>query len=373
MKIFIEPNDVLMFRDGKPFAGGDDHFARGSFPPPPSTIYGALRSHILSVKSGEFETFKNEHAKIPKEITDEIGTSSELGTLAITQFGVAKNNEGQINQHFPIPTDIAKEKGKDNGSFYILKPNSIVNDNILTDLPAGLHNVWCATEDALEAASGFLSKDEMIRYLQGEPPKTAMEAKAIYQTEERTGIRKSRQTRSVYEGGLYSVEYFRMKKDYGLALEVEGSKLLPKSGILRLGGDHRSAHYYTCSWKEIDTKPIKDKIAKDKKFKIILLTPVIFKKGWLPDGIDSNTFEGAINSVKVKMVGACVGKPIGIGGFDIAKGMPKIMNKAVPAGSVYYFELKDGNIDSLFEKIWMKSINNERVKEGFGITLIGGI
>ncbi|MFN3533317.1 MAG: type III-B CRISPR module-associated Cmr3 family protein, partial [Candidatus Brocadia sp.] len=32
MKIFIEPNDVLMFRDGKPFSGGDDHYARSTFP-----------------------------------------------------------------------------------------------------------------------------------------------------------------------------------------------------------------------------------------------------------------------------------------------------------------------------------------------------
>lgn len=372
MRIFIQPNDVLMFRDGKPFSGGDDHFARGSFPPPPSTIYGAIRSHILSTKSGEFETFKNEHAKISKEITDEIGTKDNRGTLTITQFGVARNNEGQITHYFPMPRDIAKEKGKDNGSFYILKPDTSLSSNVMTDLPAGLQPLWCVIEKALEAVSGFLSEFEMTRYLMGNTPEKIVDPKDIYQTEERTGIRKSRQTRSVYEGGLYSVEYFRMKEGFGFALEVEGSKLLPKSGIMRLGGDHRSAHYCTCSWKEIDTKPIKDKIAKDKKFKIILLTPALFKQGWLPDGIDSNTFEGAINGVEVKMTGACVGKPIGIGGFNIAKGMPKDMKKAVPAGSVYYFELKDSNVNSLFEKLWLKSINDEKTKEGFGITLIGG-
>jgi len=373
MKLFIEPNDVLMFRDGKPFAGGDDHFARGSFPPPPSTIYGALRSHILSVKSGEFDTFKNDHAKISKTIIDEIGTKDSLGTLAITQYSIAKNNGTHIQQYFPMPKDIAKAKGKDDNRFYILKPNRGVNDIALTDLPPGLHHVWHETEDALEAATGFLSEEDMVRYLMVNAPKNGVDAKDIYQTEERTGIRKNRSRRSVETGGLYSVEYFRMKEGFGFALELEGTALLPESGIMRLGGDHRSARYFKSSWKDIDIKPIKDKIANDKHFKLVLLTPAVFKQGWLPDGIDGNTGEGIINGVKLKMTGSNIGKPIGIGGFDIVKGMPKTMKKTVPAGSVYYFELKDGNVDDLFKGLWLKSISDERNKEGLGITLIGGI
>ena len=212
----------------------------------------------------------------------------------------------------------------------------------------------------------------MKAYFLGKAPEKIIESKDIYQTEERTGIRKSRSLRSVETGGLYSVEYFRMKEGVGFALDIDGTKLLPESGIMRLGGDHRSTHYRTCSWKGIDDKLIKDKISKDKHFKLVLLTPAIFKQGWLPNGVDSHTFEGTINGVKVKMTGACVGKPIGIGGFDIVKEMPKPMKKAVPAGSVYYFELKDGNIDSLFEKLWLKSISDEKAQEGFGITLIGG-
>ncbi|MBI5749398.1 MAG: type III-B CRISPR module-associated protein Cmr3 [Nitrospinae bacterium] len=372
MKLFIEPNDVLMFRDGRPFAGGDDHFARGSFPPSPSTIYGALRSHILSVKSGEFDTFKNEPAKISKAITDEVGTKKTLGTLAIAQFGVAKNNEGQIQHYFPIPRDIAKEKGKEDGKLYILKPDSFINNIALTDMPLGLQHLWRATEEALEAASGFLSEDELASYLMGKAPEKIIEAKEIYQTEERTGIRKNRSIRSVETGGLYSVEYFRMKEGFGFALDAAGTKLLPESGILRLGGDHRSASYFKSSWNDIDTKHIKDKILRDKHFKLILLTPAVFSQGWLPESIDRNTFEGAINGVKLKMTSACVGKPIGIGGYDFVKNHPKVMNKAVPAGSVYYFELSEGDVDSLFKNVWLKSISDEKTQEGFGITLIGG-
>ena len=373
MRIFIEPNDVLMFRDGKPFAGGDDHFARGSFPPPPSTIYGAIRSHILSLKSGKFQTFKKEPNKISKEITDEIGFPDELGTLKITYFGIAENHVAQVKQYFPMPKDVAKQKGKDNGRFYILKPQGSIQDIILTDMPAGLGHLWVPTEESLESASGFLSEDEMAKYLMGAVPGNVIDSNRVYEIEERTGIRKNRLTRSVETGGLYSVVYFRMNNNFGFALEVTGTQLLPDLGILRLGGDHRSANYCKHSWNDIDNKPVKNKVSQDKHFKLVLLTPAVFEQGWIPDGINIDTREGLINNVKVKIIASCIGKPIGIGGFDIVKGIPKVMNKAVPAGSVYYFELLDQDIEKLFSNLWLKSINNKRQQEGFGITLIGGI
>ncbi len=373
MRIFIEPNDVLMFRDGKPFAGGDDHFARGSFPPPPSTIYGALRAHILSQKSGKFNTFKENPSEISRDIINEIGTPNELGTLKITFFALAENHNAHIKQYFPIPTDMVREKGEDNNKFYILKPNIVINENVLSDLPLGLHHVWYNTDKALKAVSGFLREKQMRDYLMGEAPNGIVETKDLFVTEERTGIRKSRSLRSVETGGLYSVEYFRMQKGCGFILEVEGTKLIAESGILRLGGDHRSAYYFTCQWEDIDPRPIKDKIKRDKKFKTILLTPAIFKHGWLPEGINKNSLDGEINGIKVKMIGACIGKPIGIGGFDIVKGMPKDMKKAVPPGSVYYFELINDDVDKLFENLWLKTLSDERKQEGFGITLIGGI
>ena len=90
-------------------------------------------------------------------------------------------------------------------------------------------------------------------------------------------------------------------------------------------------------------------------------------------GIDIKTMEGQINDIDVRMVGACIGKPIGIGGFDIVKKTPKIMKRAVPSGSVYLFEMKGNDIEKLFNNIWLKPLSDERKNEGFGISLIGGI
>src|SRR5688572_9522945 len=48
MWLCVEPMDVLMFRDGKPFTGGDAHYATSVFPPLPTTMQGALRGRILA-------------------------------------------------------------------------------------------------------------------------------------------------------------------------------------------------------------------------------------------------------------------------------------------------------------------------------------
>lgn len=373
MKIFIEPNDVLMFRDGRPFAGGDDHFARGMFPPSPTTIYGALRSHILSNHWSEFNKFasKSEEDQIPEDVKAEIGTPDKLGSLALCQFTLAKRTNSHIEQLFPMPKDVVKEKGVEDGKPSILTFFNLINSRTITDLPAGLSNMWNPTEKPMEVVSGFLSSKEMGNYLLGTAP-SITEADKLFQTEERTGIQKSRKTRSVETGRLYSVEYFRLSENSGFAVEVDNTKLLPESGILRLGGDNRSARYASESWNEIPVEPIKKKIAETKRFKLVLTTPAIFKKGWLPEWINADTKQGQINGINVKLTGACAGKPIGIGGYDFVKNQPKVMKKAVPAGSVYYFELKDGKADNLFEKLWLKSISDEKAQEGFGITLIGG-
>ncbi len=371
MKLFIEPNDVLMFRDGRPFAGGDDFFARGTFPPSPATIYGALRSHVLSTNWSEFNEFGKAEGQIPDNIKKEIGTPNKLGALSLSQFTLAKRNSNCIEQFYTMPKDVVKEKGTDEDKIFTLAPTNITGSKTITDLPAGLYNVWHRSEKPMESVSGFLSSKGMGEYLSGESPTVWDAPDKLYKSEERTGIRKSRETRSVKTSGLYSVEYFRLNKNTGFAVEVENTELLPSSGILRLGGDSRSARYSTEAWQDIPIDTIKTKVAGNKLFKLVLTTPAIFKQGWLPGWITADTMQGQINGIKVKLISACVGKPIGIGGYDFVKNMPKDMKKAVPAGSVYYFVLV-GDVNSLFKNVWLKSISDEKSQEGFGITLIGG-
>lgn len=371
MKIFIEPNDVLMFRDGKPFSGGDDHYARGIFPPFPSTFYGAIRSKILSEKYPQYESYKK--SVIPDDIKREIGTNSSYGSLTITNFLIAEREDGIINPIFPIPKDVVKIKDKDKKDLFILKPEEQLKNQINFNLPiSSLANLWLENEAPLEETNDFISLKMLDKYLQGDILDETIDKNDLYQKEERVGIGKDRMRKTAKTGLLYSVEYFRLKQEVGFIVELSGVESLPKEGLLRLGGDHRSAFYKETPFQMLDAEVVKRKINNTMRFKIILLTPAIFNNGWIPDWIDVRSGVGLVNGISLKAVSAAIGKPLYAGGFDFAKGKPKDMKKAVPQGSVYYFEIKHGSIDEIFNTFWLKSISSDKQKEGFGISIIGG-
>ncbi|MDR4506855.1 MAG: type III-B CRISPR module-associated protein Cmr3 [Candidatus Brocadiaceae bacterium] len=373
MKIFIEPNDVLMFRDGKPFSGGDDHYARGIFPPPPSTFYGALRSKILSEKYPQYESFKN--GEVPEDIRKEIGTPSEQGNLAINNFFIARKTDDYIHPIFPVPKDMMKTKGKDGNDPFLLTPCESLGNKVTSNLPiVSLTPLWLKTENPIEEVNGFLSLKAMESYLTGKIPDTGeiIQSESLYMKDERVGIKKDRTTKTVATGALYSVEYFRFAKDIGFAVELDGVENFPSQGLLRLGGDHRSAFYKESPFSLPDKEKVKNKIKDTGLFKIIFLTPAIFEKGWMPDWIDANSGIGTVNNITLKLISAALGKPVHIGGFDLVKKTPKDMKRAVSAGSIFYLQLEKGSIDEVFDAFWLKSISTEKRNEGFGITIIGG-
>lgn len=371
MKIFIEPNDVLMFRDGKPFSGGDDHYAKSIFPPSPSTFYGAIRSKILSERYPQYESFKE--GNIPEGIKEIIGTSLLPGSLTITNILIARQENRVIQPIFPTPKDIVKLKGVFETNLFILKPEEKLKNRIKTNLPSLLHSpLWLETEKPIEEISGFLTKEMFENYLNGGIPEKIIKSDDLYQKEERVGIMKDRIRKAAATGALYSVEYIRLNEGVGFILELGGIKDFPNEGLLRLGGDHRSAFYKETNFSMPDTETVKQIIEDSKRFKIILLTPAIFSNGWIPDWVDEKTGKWKIDGLILKLVSAAVGKPVYIGGFDLVKGMPKNMKKQVPAGSVYYFEVQEGNINGIFNTFWLKSISSEKQNEGFGISIIGG-
>ena len=86
--ISIKANDTLFFRDGRPFSMGDDSFASSIFPPPPSVIYGALRTAYMSNKC---ENGVDLNEWIPKT------EALELTSILL---------HDKENVYFPMPEDL---------------------------------------------------------------------------------------------------------------------------------------------------------------------------------------------------------------------------------------------------------------------------
>jgi CRISPR-associated protein Cmr3 len=388
--IFIEPLDVLLFRDGKPFTGGEDHLARSVFPPPPSTVYAAIRSHVLSHRFGRFEAFK-EGADVPPAVTAEIGSPTTFGTLELRRLLVARRRGPEdarvipVESVYPMPNDVVVIKGT--GQHALLRPAD--QFPVQTNLPPGLRHLWLREDAHLEAATGWLTEKGMQRYLDDDAHSSdsffaADEVIAgdrireeIFTREERTGIARDRARRSVRHGLLYSVEYVRLKSGVGLFAEFEGTTLLPDSGTIALGGDRRPAHYQPARVSELELQKIARRIQERRRFKLVLVTPALFERGWRPGWIEERTLEGSRGNVRVRLVAVALGKPIGIGGFDLVKQHPKPVHRFVPAGSVYFFELLEGDADSVIRAFHNKSISEdvetfpETARQGFGHSVIG--
>lgn len=390
--IFIEPLDVLLFRESKPFTGGEDHLARSVFPPPPSTVYAAIRSHLLSHRFGRFEAFR-EGKGVPPELVAEIGSPTHFGTLELRRLLVARRREsGDSHEQailvellYPMPQDVAEIKGT--GRLALLKPAD--GFPVLTNLPAGLRHLWLAKDVHLDAAAGWLTEKGMQRYLTDEPDSSdsffgAEEVisgdhigEVVFTREERTGIARDRARRSVREGLLYSVEYLRLKQGVGFFAEFHGTQLLPDSGLINLGADRRPAHYQLAQVLDLALEKIAQRIQERRRFKLVLATPALFEYGWHPKWIDKQTLEGSRGNVCVKLLAAALGKPVGIGGFDLVKQFPKPVHRFVPAGSVYFFELLEGDADAVVQAFHEKSVSEdsetfpETARQGFGHSLIG--
>jgi CRISPR-associated protein Cmr3 len=164
----------------------------------------------------------------------------------------------------------------------------------------------------------------------------------------------------------------RLKKEYSFLIKIEGLNDIPKSGILQVGGEGKTAVY-----EELNINPVEnlDSIEfelKNNMFKIYLATPSIFNKGWIPDWIDENNLQGEKDGIKLKLIACVIGKYLRIGGWDMANNCPKQMRKAVPSGSVYYFKVLN-NVDSekIKEVFHLKNISEINSEEGFGLSLIG--
>lgn len=125
MRIFIEPVDVLLFRDGRPFSAGEGHRARSLFPPTPNTMQGVVRSKILAERCGRYEQYRDgcldcaeqENCTIPEEIgrPNQSGQGS-YGNLTLKGALIAQYLDSHLTLFFPVPADVVQVKNKQNSN-----------------------------------------------------------------------------------------------------------------------------------------------------------------------------------------------------------------------------------------------------------------
>lgn len=355
--IQIEALDTLFFKDGKPFSMGEETWADGLFPPSPSTVYGALRTAFFSENIDAFSTANTENDPTKKLVINKI------------YFKKVENNFW-----FPIPLDLVKYKDDISNNCFCEQTNFKIDfDKIISNYP--LENLSISS-DIVENITGFINDYELNCYIKNKKNNyTYEEIDSFIITEPKIGIKRNKETLTTEEGNLYRIGQIRLQKninDIALKIIVEFSfgDYKISSKYLKLGAESKISTISECEAFNF-AEPEKF----DKYFKLLFLTPAIFKNGWIPNELKQNN-ELELKGIKLKLLKAFVGKPILIGGYDLKSskgknGYPKPMYKAIPWGSIYYFEiLDDSKYEDIIEKFHLKNISDFYSEQGFGNTIV---
>lgn len=351
MALFLSPVDVWLFRDGRPFDAGDDHYARSLFPPYPSVIQGAIRSHHLVVKGVDLRD--------KRAIEEAVGSGENFGSLRMRgPFIVRREADGRLTRFFPAPADAAPYG---NAGLKAITPQPAANQ-VMTSADDRLPLLLfphANTEPAKREIGGWLTEAQLDACLRGEPvqPHSADE---LFVVEHRYGIGLDGSRRATREGQLYAAEFVRPCDGVGLYIEVAGYDGWPERGVMRIGGEGRGALFEKIARMNWPSPP--DVLPR--RFKLYFAAPTYFQDGWQPQNGWSKFFTGEVTLKAVALRGY-----ESRGGFDLATGGQRPARRHVPAGSVYYFEAQ-GDVQ-LRPELIQGAITDYAPEIGFGQVWVG--
>ena len=359
-RLLVEPLDVLMFRSERPFIARESHVAKlGTISP--LIFEGALKSKVLTefckeinypISKLQRKKGKNENIdkKFKEEIEKDIQTNKELKYILeaigysplkfkpkINVIGVffAKDRR----EYFQVPNDLVINE--ENKELILLKPT------LKEELKISGTDLYICFSDYSRIVSieSFISFEGLIKYLEGEIPNKSNFTKRPYINEFRIGIRIEKRTKTSVEGYLYVAEFLRLKEGWNFIVWYEDynnlvERYIKNSPLIRLGGEGKGAICKVIGEiTNIDTQSIIDELNKEKKFKLYIASPAYFG-GYKPN---EELLKKYLGVNELKLVGALPGKPVYIGGYDLAMNKEKPLRRWVNAGAVYYYVF-DGKI-----------------------------
>ncbi|MBZ0275576.1 MAG: type III-B CRISPR module-associated protein Cmr3 [Anaerolineae bacterium] len=365
----IRPQDVWLFRDGKPFSAGEDHSAHSMFPPTPLTVQGALRQKVsvsLGVSLRDYIEGRTALAAQAAEYIGPYGEVVETGRFRMTGPFIGLHVGEAVVPLFPCPADLLRYEKPTKppvcvpdefyGDFVITAPD--LDSTVSSDLGdarvfprvipnyENLPDYWMTGEIFDQYLAGnvpdksvFLSRDkgksqESYAHLDEAyaAGKRIWHKSWVYENENRFGVSTNALTSFRDEGLLYQVGFVRPQKDIGLLVDVQG---IPETALLigqtPMGGEHRLAHI---SVAENITMPTAPPQSIGGRFKVIFLTPAYLGDGWLPSE-DVESWNGWFRDF---LVSAALYRPLKIGGWNTAARKPRTMHNYIAPGSVYYFD-----------------------------------
>lgn len=382
--ICIIPHDPLIIKDGRPFVKGDRVHCLNW--PYPSLVAGSLRSLLgkAMIAGGEYRSFQDD------DLLARLKGVSVAGPFPMVEQTL----------FFPAPRDILCYREGRQRRVMTLKPAPL-GPGEGCDLPNT--DLWpvVVTEDCKpdEENPVFWSANKIVQWLTANPPADwnypqvddhigAAQFLQNFEKEMRTNVGIKPDTFVSEDALLFSTEGIVLHVSPScpaqIAIKVESADSSVVQHIAKLkqmhplGGERRVAEFSTVAdnicWHCPDS--LEHALQGSSHVRMVLATPAIFSQGWLPGWLDGKTLEGVLpeSDIRLKLRGACVDRWRPISGWSLEQGKrgPKPVRRLVPSGSVYFFEIIQGNPRKLAE-LWLRSVCDlpqDRL-DGFGLAVWG--
>jgi CRISPR-associated protein Cmr3 len=389
----LTPHDPLIARDGRPFGAGQGNRMRGLPWPLPSVVAGSFRTAL--VKSNPAWDFSWQQFK-------------QEDLLNIEVAGVFPLHDKDL--YLPAPNDCAWDE-KTN-QVHRVQPMPLIEGEGV-DFPQGCDGLSPVRLSHKQAEDDFKAKpvpawwplSKLKQWLTS--PEITYKPEwfaddflntAIQSTRDHVAIEADRGAAA--ESQIFSTANLNITHLPRFGVKLDDDKIpftdryaemtlsarvtIPNSETSLkldsrfniwhpLGGERRLVHWQQAEsklWECPDT--IRDALAKTKLIRMVLATPAIFKDGWKPGWL-KNGLEGELSGIKLRLVGVSNGRWKAVSGWDLVKRGPKAIRRMVTAGSVYFFEVIEGNASQLAEKMWLQSVSDDpqEQRDGFGLAVWG--
>jgi CRISPR-associated protein Cmr3 len=389
---YVRPTDSLFVRGNLAFGDGGEHGA-SLMPPPPSLFAGAFRSALLGRDAQHLDSFLAQGRCTDERLHACLGTAAEPGAFAVRWISLAAESrtgasgDGPVEAVTPLPADLLML----DTDFARLQPRAAPS-SVESSGKLPLRATLIAAKQVKPAGGIHLRALGLRQHLLGQLPEAvhSLRAGQLYRRDPRLGIGLNADARSAEEGLIYTTEGFAFSPDgagtdtpspftsTGFLVGLDGvADLMPDRGVLRLGGDGRSAQY-----RRVDFQPPRIMAAAlgNDQFRLLLQTPALFDQGWLPNGVerqgDGLHLQG--DGFRARLACAALERREVVSGWDLFQWAPKPAQAAAPAGSVYWFDQFEGDFDKLAAWVetgmWPENPDTHhraRRAEGYNRALLG--
>lgn len=389
--------NALVFRDGKPF-GLDGALLGGHVPwPLPSTLSGMYRSKIGESLSRSGQDWFSRKDEAQRDMN--IARLKEVRFRSLPVVRSSPTSEWEFL--FPAPADAALYPANE-GSLSLRRFSC--EQTTTGEGTSGLPIDWLlplppSMEKPAASRPPFWRKEMFFRWLAETDPSS------IELTTADLGVMAPINDRRIHvaidaarltpeDGALFDSPGLRLAsktrrgdhesvEELGVATFVDNliDKADPSGGVY-FGGERRTAR------NEPFAQPFPEPSAELRQawngqrfLRLVLISPGIFKSGWVPEWLDPDTGLGSSTwrferntHAQVRLRSAFVSRWVAVSGWDYDLRQAKAMRKMVPAGAVYVLEVKDPEkAPDIAAALWGQSLSDEPQdqRDGFGTVVVG--